>query len=226
MSRPLRSFDPSELGSPDADVSAADLAQAAAIARDLEILGTDPGVRPPDDFEDRVMAAVALEAAPRLVARAGGSVRGGRAGAFLLTIRDAWAVGSSSGYPLTVRGQALALVLLAVLAAGALTGLTGLTVGGLFVRDTSPNPSLETPSIEPSPTPSPTPSPSPTEILAPSDAPRSSESAEPEKSRETSESGEPSGSPQGVDDATGGGGTPATRTPVPRRLTVSARTRR
>jgi hypothetical protein len=199
MNRPSRPFDPSELDWPDdADVSAADRVRVAAVARDLETLATDPLVQPPSDFADRVMTAVALEAAPRLVVRPGGSARGGPVGAFLLTIRDAWAVASGSGRPWAIRGQALAFVLLVVLTAGALTGLTAVTVGGLLAQDLSPRPTLEAPSIKPSPTflptPSPTfqptPSPTPTPTRAPSDTPRSDESAGPKASDEGPEGGD------------------------------------
>ena len=68
------------------------------------------------------MAAIAAEPAPRLVVKPATAVRGGRLGAFLVAVRESWAVAFSGGRPMAVRAQALAFVLLVVLAAGALAG--------------------------------------------------------------------------------------------------------
>ena len=76
MSGPIRRFDPSELsGGGEPEPSTAELADALAVARDLESLSAEPGVRPTAGFEDRVMAAIATEPAPRLVIRPGSAVR-------------------------------------------------------------------------------------------------------------------------------------------------------
>jgi hypothetical protein len=165
MTGPIRRFDPGELtGSGEPEPSVAELAEALAVARDLESLPAEPGVRPTAGFEDRVMAAVATEPAPRLVIRPGSAVRGGRAGALLLAIRESWAVATRGGRPMVVRAQALAFVLLAVLAAGSVTGLGAMTVGALLGRGPLPGPTIEPgPSVDPSAAPSglPTASPSP-----------------------------------------------------------------
>ena len=96
MSGPQRRFDPAELREPgEPDPSVAELADALAAARELEALASEAGIRPSDGFEDRVMAAIAAEPAPRLVAAPVSAVRGGRLGAFLVTIRESWAVAFS-----------------------------------------------------------------------------------------------------------------------------------
>jgi hypothetical protein len=188
MNEPKRPFDRSELQSPaDPEATTAEIALAAGIARTLETMTTDGGIRPTDDFEDRVMAAIALEPAPRLVVRSGRAGRGGRLAVFLLAVRESWAVAGSRGHPLAVRGQALGFVLLVVLAAGALTGLTAVAVGGLVGRDTVPTPSID---VAPSIMPSPTPSPTPTVVPSPTPTPNSPESTEPGDTSEPNESGE------------------------------------
>ena len=133
MTGPHRRFDPAELRSPgEPDPSAAESADALAAARELEALALDTSIRPSDGFEDRVMAAIASEPAPRLVVMPPASVRGGRLGAFLMAVRQSWAIATTGGRPMAVRAQALAFVLLVILAAGALTSVTAVTVGALL----------------------------------------------------------------------------------------------
>ncbi len=111
---PGRRFDPSELLSgTDADPSEGELADAFAAARILEAHAGTDRITPSDGFEDRVMAAIATEAAPRVVVRPGGAVRGGRPAALLVALRDAWSIATRGGHPLAVRAQALAIVLVA-----------------------------------------------------------------------------------------------------------------
>ena len=127
MSGTGQRFDPSELEVPGEPASAgAERADLLLAARALESVTAD-GVRPTDGFEDRVMAAIALEAAPKLVLRPGTGVRGGRAAVFLIAVRDAWGVAIGGGRPLGVRAQALAFVLLFVVAVGSVTGAATVT---------------------------------------------------------------------------------------------------
>jgi hypothetical protein len=203
VSGPGRRFDPSELrttGRPgDTQPSDAELADALGVARDLEALAASEGIRPTDGFEDRVMAAIADEPAPRLVVRPGTAVRGGRAGAFLLAVRDAWGVATSGGRPIGVRAQALAFVLLVVVAAGALTTATAVTVGGLLQRNESPAPSVQpAPSVVPTPVVAPTPStiPKPTQSAEPSETPEATETAEPTELSEADETEKPGETPR------------------------------
>jgi hypothetical protein len=202
MSGPGRRFDPSELrtsGKPgDSQPSDAELAQALGVARDLEALATSEGIRPTEGFEDRVMAAISAEPAPRLVARPPATVRGGRVGAFFLAIRDAWGVATTGGRPMAVRGQALAFVLLVVIAAGALTTVTAVTVGGFLQRNESPAPSVEpAPSVAPTPVPStPLVSPTPSPSVEPTATPEATETAEPSGTPDAGETDEPEETPR------------------------------
>jgi hypothetical protein len=220
VSGPGRRFDPSELrtsGRPgDAQPSDAELAEALGVARDLEALSVSEGIRPTDGFEDRVMAAIAAEPAPRLVARPPATVRGGRVGAFFVAIRDAWGVATSSGRPLAVRGQALAFVLLVVVATGALTTATAVTVGGFLQRSDGPAPSVEpapseaptplpsTPAVSPTPSrsPDPTATPEATETVEPSETPEADETDEPGETPRTTRTASPTGMPDDDDDET------------------------
>jgi len=175
-----RRFDASELrttGMPgDAPPTDAELADALSMARELEsVMAPDVG-GPTTGFEDRVMAAIALEPPPRVVVRPGSAVRGGSIGAALLAFRGAWSVAFSGGRPFAVRAQALAVVAVVLLAAGLLTTATAVTVGGLLQGRSSPPPSVapiptpaptSAPSFVPSPTPSNTPAMSPVESAEP-----------------------------------------------------------
>ena len=198
MSGPGRRFEPSELrasGQPDDDEpSDAELAEALAMARELEALSTD-GIRPTDGFEDRVMAAIATEPAPRLVIPHSTAVRGGRAGAFLVALRDAWRVGTSGGRPIAIRAQALAFVLVVVLAAGALTTATAITVGSFLLGSETAQPS---PSIAPTPSAPPTPStaPTPSQTPEPSETPEATQTLEPGETPEANETPKPGETPR------------------------------
>ncbi|MEA2619970.1 MAG: hypothetical protein QOC97_743, partial [Chloroflexota bacterium] len=161
MTGPVRRFDPAELRSPsESEPSAAESAQLLAAARELEALAAADGSRPTEAFEDRVMTAIAAEPAPRVVVRSGATVRGGRPAALLLAVRDAWAVAGSGGRPFAVRAQALALVLLVLVAAGSVATLGAVTVGGFLNGPPTEAPSLQpisTPTLQPMPTASPAP---------------------------------------------------------------------
>ena len=165
MSQTPGSFRPSELDGADQRATDADLAGAWSTARELEAALPAESIMPSAGFADRVMAAVALEPAPRpagflAVLRD----RPGLAG-LVASVREAWAVvAGGPGRPIRARGLALAYVL-AVLVIG--TSLTGVaTYGaagalGLLDGDASPTPTVQE-SIEPSTTPPPSPSPTPT----------------------------------------------------------------
>lgn len=172
MSGPGRRFDPAELlGGLGSEPTSAELADALAAARALEAHASGDSVRPTAGFEDRVMAAIATEAAPRFMvgtAFAGRGGRGGRAAALLATIRDAWAIATSGGRPLAVRAQALGFVLFVAVAAGSLTGVAAVGVGSFLTAQPSPPQTLPVPTVDPSPVgPSPSPSPSPSDGPSP-----------------------------------------------------------
>jgi uncharacterized membrane protein YgcG len=210
-----RRFDPAELLVPgEPEPTPAEQADALATARDLEALAVDTGIRPTDGFEDRVMAAIAAEPAPRLVV-APATVRGGAVGAFLVTVRRSWAIAMGGGRPIAVRAQALAFVLLVVLAAGALTGVTAVTVGALLAPNgltvgpdrsavpTAPGVPETSESPGPSDTPAPSQSPTPEVTTSPTESPDALETVEPTKTARPTRTPKPGETPR------------ATRTPRP-----------
>ena len=82
MSGPTRRFDPSELhgpGEPAAVARGAGRRHARGRANSRRLAAGPSSVRP-KGFEDRVMAAIALEPVPKLVVRPGSAVRGGIVG--------------------------------------------------------------------------------------------------------------------------------------------------
>jgi hypothetical protein len=206
MTGPQRRFDPAELDVPgEPDPSAAERAVALAAARELENLAANAGIRPSEGFEDRVMAAIAAEPAPRLVAVPVSTVRGGRIGAFVMTVRRSWGVATSGGRPMAVRAQALAFVLLVILATGAMAGAGAVTVGALLGpdgatvapdRDATPTPPSNT-FVSPTSL-QPTDSTGPEESTEPSDSPEPSETAEPGETAEPDEMAAPAGTPHGT----------------------------
>lgn len=181
------------------------------LARDLEVVAARGSVRPSADFTDRVMAAVALEPAAAPVRAAGTALRHGAFVAFVASLRDAWRVTVSPSFPMAMRAQAMALVLVV---AGLAAGSGALTAGALGLLDgdrATPTPPVETPAPSIGPTPEPT--------IAPQ-SPEPSPSDSPSPSIENA-SGEPSESPEpseSADDHASGGSSPKpspTRTPSP-----------
>jgi uncharacterized membrane protein YgcG len=211
MTGPSRRFDPSELRTPGAaDPSAAELADALGAARDLEALAASEGIRPTEGFDDRVMAAIALEPIPRAVVTGGNVARGTAAGAFLYAVRNAWRVGSTGGRPFAVRAQALAFVFVVVLAAGSLAGAGVITVAGLFKGNNGPAPTPQAvPTALPTPiqaTPSPSPSVEPTETAQPTETAEPTETPDPGQTVRPTRTPRPTQTPSGTDDHGGGGG--------------------
>ncbi len=157
-------------------------AELLLMARELERL--DGGaIRPSDGFADRVLGAIADEPMPRPMAVAGLAAREGRLGAMVAALRDTWHVAWSGGRPLAARAQAMAFVLLLVVAVGSV-GAVG-TVGALnvlFSTTSTPSvppapslPAVVSPSVAPSESPSPSPSP----VVTPSTSPEPTKTAKP-----------------------------------------------
>ncbi len=158
------------------------------LARDLEVVAARGSVRPSAEFTDRVMAAVAREPAAAPVRAAGTALRRGAFVAFVASLRDAWRVTVSPSFPMAMRAQAMALVLVV---AGLAAGSGAVTAGALGLLDgdrATPTPPVETPTPSTEPTPDPTPDPTMTP-----QSPEPSGSDSPSPSMED-ESGEPSGS--------------------------------
>ncbi len=163
-----------------------ELAAESRLARDLEGIAARGGVAPSPGFADRVMAAVALEPVPAPVIAAGSALRHGAALGFLTSIRDALRVTFGGGFPLVVRAQSLALVLIVAAVAGG----SGLATAGAFGLlgdrgSPSPVPSMVAPSPTPTATPLPTDTPdatipSMTPSPTPSGSPEPTASDEPE----------------------------------------------
>ncbi len=187
-----RRFHPAEV-QPEAGrgPSDAEVAQAMIAARELEALTGLDTPSPTVGFEDRVMTAIAAEPAPRLVMRSSQMIRGGFAIAFLMSVRDAWRVATGSGRPVAIRAQAMAFVLLVVLATGSFSTVIAVGAASFLSAAPSPTPSLPGRTTNPAvlPTQSPTDGLGPT--TTPSPSPSVEESAEPTGTDETSETAEP-----------------------------------
>lgn len=174
-------FHPNELGGPDAGASSADLADATAAARELEAALSTEGIHPSPEFVTRVMESLASEPAPRAGGFLAGLLASPSLGAFVGSIRGAWAVASGgAGRPMAARGMAMGYVLAVVLIGASLTGVAAIgTAGalGLLSPTQTPSPAIIEPSPSPSPSPipsaSPTPdasgSPEPSETIGPDD---------------------------------------------------------
>jgi hypothetical protein len=196
MSGPMRPFDPAEL---EGVGDAASQADALAAARALEGVARADTVSPSSGFEDRVMAAIAREPAPRRAAAAGGGLAG-LFGAIGLAWQDLW----GGGRPAAVRFQALALLVVVAMVAGSIGAIATVGVSNvLFPNPTTP------PAIPPSTQPStgPTPSVSPSALPTPSPTP--AETASPPATPSPTPGATQTAEPTGTDDHGGGaGGTP------------------
>ena len=181
MNGPGRRFDPNELtGVNGTPLSDSERLAATTTAREIETSIRDAGSS--DGFTDRVMAAIATEPAPQPVVAFGSAVRARRIGATIAAVRDAWRVALGAGRPMVLRGQALALGLVVLLAVGGVTGGAAVGAVRLLVPDATATPTIEptpVPSVEPSPTiepsPSPSPSPSPIETPEPTETPEATD---------------------------------------------------
>jgi hypothetical protein len=137
-----RRFSPDELPIDGGRINAPDLAASMSVARELDALTSADALEPSPGFSSRVMAAVAAEPAPQPVLVFGRALASGRIAATLAALGDAWRVAMSPGRPTSVRAQALALVMLALLAFGSVVSIAGAAVG-LF-ESRRPDPSLPT----------------------------------------------------------------------------------
>ncbi len=189
-----------------------DLAADARTARELESLAVGAGTPPAADFVDRVMAAVAVEPGPAPARTARLALRRRSLGAFVASIADAWRVTTRPGFPISVRAQAFALVLLVVgLFAGsglATAGAIGLLEGN---RDQGPQPTQLAPSL---PADLATPTPTTPSETDPTDATPSTEPASPEQATtEPTGTPEPAKTDKGGDNHGDGRGGSATQAP-------------
>jgi hypothetical protein len=227
-------FSPDELPIDGGRVTAPEIAASMAVARELDALVMAETPAPTPGFASRVMAAVAAEPVPQPVTAFARALAGGRVVGMLAAVRDAWRVSTSPGRPTPVRAQALALVLLALLAFGSLAGIAGAAMGlfdsrrpdpsslPTFPAIVQPSPSSHRlPEDSPTPTPpppapdtSPTPSPKPTATVRPTDratprpvaTPRRTASPQPTETDDHGQGGGDSPSPTDNSGPGGGGG--------------------
>jgi hypothetical protein len=149
-------FGPEELDDV-AGIRPDELAAETRLARDLESVAARGTVGLTAGFADRVMAAVAAEPVPAPMRAAGAALRRGALVGVLASVRDAWRVTFSGGFPVAVRAQALALVLVVAGLAGG-TGLAAAGAAGLFEGNhATPGPSLVAPTPPRGPPPRPPP---------------------------------------------------------------------
>ncbi len=200
-----RRFDPAELGAADGpSLSDAEAADALAMARDLETFARAETPMPSSGFEDRIMAAIASEPAPR------GAIAGPGRRSIAAIVADAWHVAWAGGRPLVIRAQAFALLAVTVVALGALGTAASVGLFNLLAPDASPSP---TPTQLTSPAPTTAPEPAPTPDL-PSPSPSVAPSVEPSPSPSGGPSDEPSETP-GSTGSSGGSSPDATSSPRP-----------
>lgn len=218
MSMPTGSFRPDELVDGDARIPDSERAESYAAARELEQAITGSDVHPSAGFTNRVMAAVALEPAPRPTGflaplRARHSLAG-----LVASVKAAWAVAmGGGGRPAGARGLALAYVLAVMLVGASLTGVAAFRTGTalhLITPDHTPQPTIHTPGPTPSPDEStdgtePNDSDHPEGSNEPSESSGGTESSEPGESDHPEDSSDPgtSQSPEESDDH--GGASPA-----------------
>jgi uncharacterized membrane protein YgcG len=148
------------------------------MTRELELMTSATPVLPGEDFSDRIMAAIQDEPLPQPVRAFGLALVAGRLRAAAAAVADSWRVATSGFAPAAVRAQALALVVVVVVAGVALAG--GATVGAINLL--TPNgPVAPSPSPSPSPSvaPSPSPSPSPSDAPSPTTSPAPTDTAQP-----------------------------------------------
>jgi hypothetical protein len=209
-------FHPSELTGADAvEPTTADLAESLSIARELESRLAATDVHPSGGFIDRVMSAVVVLPLPQPALAAGVALRGGRLGAMLAALADNWRITFSGAHPFPVRAQAMAFVLVAVLALGSLGGVAAIgAVRLLGPTEAPPVPSHPAPvQTTPSPalgpivgpygpeaTPEPTETPEPTDTPGPTDGnatrtPRPNETPDPKETADPKETDEPPSTP-------------------------------
>lgn len=205
MTGPGRRFDPAELrGDGGAPLSETETAEVIAAARELEALAARDRITPTTGFEDRVMAAIASEAPPKLVVPAA-SGPFGRVSAFVAAVGEAWRVATSGGRPVAIRAQAMAFVLLVVLATGSLASVAAIGGANVLLSPRGPTPTVApvrtseptpTAPFEPTPTVGPGENQAPESTVSPTDTSEPGETEGPSDTDAASETAEPTETPE------------------------------
>ena len=188
MSLTPGTFRPEEINGADPPIREGDLSQALAAAHSLEQAMPSDSVRSSSGFANRVMAAVAVEPAPRSAWFFAGVLAHPGLASLAGSVRGAWSTAAGrADRPFGVRAAALAYVFVVLIAAVSVTGAAALGAAGAFgflSDDGSPVPSEVVAS----------PSPDQTDGIGPWASPEPSESAEPSESTGPNGSREPDGS--------------------------------
>jgi hypothetical protein len=156
-------FRPAELAGADEPLGPVEQAEALSTARELEAAAMAADVRPSPGFSARVMAAVATQPLPRPVAALIWAASRWRVRALVSAFADTWHLAWIGRRPLAARAQALAVVVMLIVAVGSVSGLAVAGVAGMLGKSmvTAPSPSAVPATAEPSSeeaSPSPTPS--------------------------------------------------------------------
>jgi hypothetical protein len=191
MSMNPGSFRPEELTGADGRMTDAERAESYSAARELEQAIRSEQFHASAGFTNRVMAAVAIEPAPRPAGFLAPLLARHSLAGVVASVRTAWSIAlNGAGRPVGARGLALAYVLAVLLIGVSLTSAAAYGAAGamgLLVPDGTPRPSL----VAPGPTQAPDAS---SEASEPSGSEEPSESVEASESPEASESADPSAS--------------------------------
>lgn len=199
-----------------ANADAPEIAGSLRAGRRLESFAAAERVDRSADFTSRVMGAIATEPRPQPAVAIGDAARQGRLAGVVAGVVDAWRVAFSGGRPLAVRVQALAIVLVSIVALGSLGGAAAVGAINLLTPDDGVVPTI--PSLSPTPTPTPTsslssPSPSPTPSATSSPTPTLTPSAIPTPTRTPRRT--PTAEPTETPEPTGTEEADETKTPRP-----------
>jgi hypothetical protein len=150
---PPTNFSIGELGDARAPVRlTAELAEAVAVGRELERLGSALGVRPSDAFVAAVMSAIATEPLPAPLVVFGHAARAMRARDVLRALADSWHVAWTGGRPLNVRLQGLVLVVMVAMLVAAIGGSALVAAAGWLSQPSPPStPHITQPAVAPGP---------------------------------------------------------------------------
>jgi hypothetical protein len=186
MSTIRRPFDSAEL---PMDAEAADsIAIAVDAGRQLERASALPSDAISSVFVEMVMASITSEPAPEPVMVVTAALRAGRLRALLAGFADAWQVATSGPRPIAARAQALALVLVALIALASTAGLAAGAAGLLSPQDRPSVAPHTAPAFVPGPSQAPAlASPAPTRTPRPSKALRATEAVKPTGTADTTD---------------------------------------
>jgi hypothetical protein len=160
-------FSPEEIADAAAPADRGEEKAILEVVRQLERVAAEPSPRVDARFLDRVNRAIAAEPQPAPLRAARASLRKASLGGIVAALRATPRVAFGAGRPGPVRGQAFALLIVVILAAGSVTGAAAFTAGHLLEGPAPANTIAASPSV-PAAGPSASPSPSPKASASPS----------------------------------------------------------